>query len=525
MNIKNAISKENLLTILFELLLLSAGALLFALSFPSFVYKWGIGPLAFIAMVPVFIVIHRIGFIKSVIYGAFFGYISYSLFNYWLATFDPMAFVAVPLIYASYFLVLFPALKMADNLFPRKGYILQIFIWVAYEYLRTKGFLGYSYGVIGYTQYNFLSLIGMADITGVSGVTLIVIYPSVVIGNAFKKGIVNFKVTYREWIRPSVIWLVLFTLFNVYGLVSRVDYSNSPVWRPALIQHNINSWRSGIDVFESALDKLFLISEEALEEKPDAIIWSETAFVPSINYYLKTRSERRRVEMIQNLFTFMKKGDVPFFLGNNDLYVTGEKRVNYNSVLHYDQGELKGNYHKTHLVPFSEHFPYENILPGLYNYILSLKVNFYGKGEEYTLFEQDGIKLAPLICFEDTFGYLSREFVNRGGDILLNLTNDSWSPEASCNIQHMAIAIFRTIENRRSMIRSTTGGFTTVIDPNGKRLGELEPFTDGFLITETPVFRDRTTIYTIWGNWFDILSVIISLVGLVLGVLFKIKLF
>ncbi|MBB6478664.1 apolipoprotein N-acyltransferase [Spirochaeta isovalerica] len=516
-------TRENILNLLFELFLLSLSGLIFALSFPSFLNRWGLFPLAFISLIPVFIVVHRIGFIKSIIYGAYFGYFSYSLFNFWLATFDPMAFVVVPIIYASYFLVLFPLLKLADRLFPAKGFILQIFLWLSYEFLRTKGFLGYSYGVLGYTQYNFLSLIGIADITGVAGVTFIVIYPSIIIGNALKEGIAHFKKTWREWLRPSVIWFSLFILFNIYGLVSKVNYDDTPKWRPALIQHNINSWRSGIEVFEEALDKLLEISNEALEEKPDALIWSETAFVPSIDYHLRTRVDRRRVELIHKLFDFMDQTDVPLFLGNNDLFYFGDKRVNYNSVFHYEKGELQGKYYKTHLVPFTEHFPYENIFPGIYQKILDLKVNFYGKGDEYTLFEQDGIKLAPLICFEDTFGYLSREFVLRGGDILMNLTNDSWSDEYACNIQHMGIAVFRTIENRRSMIRSTTGGFTTVIDPNGKRIAELEPFTEGYLISDVPVYNERTTIYTKFGNWLDILSIILSFSGIALGILLKIK--
>lgn len=523
MNLKNVFSKKNLVDTVFEILLLSAGSLIFSLSFPSFLNQWGIAPLAFIAMIPVFIVVHRAGYIKTIIYGAFFGYLSYSIFNYWLATFDPVSFVIVPLIYASYFIVVFPLLKLADTLFPRKGYILQIFIWLAYEFLRTKGFLGYSYGVIGYTQYNYLSLIGISDITGVAGVSFIVIYPSVLLGNALKDGFSSFKMNYRIWIKPAVTWLVLFSIFNIYGVLAKVDYSDSPLWRTALIQHNVNSWRSGIDVFEEALDKLISISEDALKEEPDTVIWSETAFVPSINYYMKTRSDRRRVELIQELYAYIDRSNTSLILGNNDLIVDGDHSVNYNAILQYENGKLKDKYYKTHLVPFSEHFPYEKIMPRLYNYILSLHVNFYGQGEQYTIFDQNGVKLAPLICFEDTFGYLSREFVLRGGEVFLNLTNDSWSTEYASNIQHMAIAVFRTVENRRSMVRSTTGGFTTAIDPNGKRLGELEPFTENFLITDTPVYTGRTTIYTRFGNWLDISSVIISIFSLVGGIIIKLR--
>ncbi len=523
MGINRVCTKKTLTNIIFELLLLTAGALIFALSFPSFISRWGLAPLAFIAIIPVFIVVHRVGYLKSFIYGAFFGYVSYSIVNYWLATFDPMAFIVVPLIYASYFLILFPLLKLADQLFPRKGFILQLFIWLAYEFLRTKAFLGYSYGVIGYTQYNFLSLIGISDITGVAGVTLIVIFPSIIIGNALKDGIRSFKENLKLWIKPSVIWLILFVCFNIYGSVSKVDYSDSPTWKTALIQHNVNSWRSGITVNEEALDIIISLSEMALEENPDTIIWSETAIVPPIEYIMKNRTNRRKVELIQNIYDFMERTEIPLILGNNDWIGTADKHLNYNSVLHFQNGELQNTYHKTHLVPFSEHFPYERIFPRLYEYIISLKVSFYDQGDEYIIFEQNGFKLAPLICFEDTFGYLSREFVLNGADVLVNLTNDSWSSEYASNVQHMAIAVFRTVENRRSMVRSTNAGFTTVIDPNGKRIGALEPFTEDFLVTDTPVYNNRTTIYTRFGNWLDYVSILIAILGILSGVYIKYK--
>lgn len=87
----------------------------------------------------------------------------------------------------------------------------------------------------------------------------------------------------------------------------------------------------------------------------------------------------------------------------------------------------------------------------------------------------------------------------------------------------MGIAVFRTVENRRSMIRSTNGGYTTAIDPNGKRIGELEPFTEGFLLAEVPVYNSKNTLYTRFGDWFNSLSIIISILGLCWGLLIKYK--
>ena len=84
----------------------------------------------------------------------------------------------MPPIYSVYFLALFPLLKAADSLFPRDGFILQTLIWVAYEFAKIQGFLGYAYGIMGFSQYLFLPLARLSSLTGVWGVSLIVIFPS-----------------------------------------------------------------------------------------------------------------------------------------------------------------------------------------------------------------------------------------------------------------------------------------------------------------------------------------------------------
>ena len=91
-----------------ELLLLLLSSLLFALAFPSFLSKWGLAPIAFISIIPVFIVIHTSSWKSIVPYGAFYGFITYGIFNFWLSTFHPLAIIIVPTIYATYFVFLFP---------------------------------------------------------------------------------------------------------------------------------------------------------------------------------------------------------------------------------------------------------------------------------------------------------------------------------------------------------------------------------------------------------------------------------
>ena len=508
-----------------ELALLLSGALLFALAFPSFAYRWGFGFLGFFSLIPVFLLIRRVGFRKSALYGFLYGYIAYTLFNFWLATFNPVSFVVVPMIYAVYFLFWFPLFKWADRAFPRWGYLVQVLFWLAYEIFRVQGFLGYSYGILGYSQYRFTSLIGIADLTGVLGVSFLVVFPSAWIARylVFRKEegrSFAFLKKARFLILPGLVYIVLLAGSFVYSVSAKVDYSDTPKWRSALIQHDINAWRSGIEVYTEALDKLIEVSRDSLEDEPEAVVWSETAFVPSIKWHDRRREERDKYDLVQDLKEFLSEQDVPFLIGNNDTVSVAGKRETYNSVLLFNRDEIIDTYHKIHLVPFGEHFPYEKIFPRFYKYILNNGATFYVHGEEITVFDLGKVRVSPLICFEDTFGYLSRDFVREGAQVLVNVTNDSWSPAQACSIQHAGMAVFRSVENRRSMIRATNGGFTCLIDPNGKITSWLEPFTADHLTVDVPVYDEKETLYTRTDFLFDRFIMIFSVI---MGVILLVK--
>src|SRR6056297_2416690 len=101
--------------------LVAIGAVLFSLSFPNLVSTWGWWPLAYVALVPVFVLVHRSSWTEVVFYGFLYGLATYVLHNYWLSGFHPLALIAVPLIYATYFLAFFPLLKLATVLLPKYG--------------------------------------------------------------------------------------------------------------------------------------------------------------------------------------------------------------------------------------------------------------------------------------------------------------------------------------------------------------------------------------------------------------------
>lgn len=510
--------------VIHHFLLMGSSALLFTAAFPNSLFKEGLPLLAFVAYIPIFILIQEISLPVSVLWGALYGYLSYALFNYWLSVFHPLAGIVVGVIYLTYFAILFPLLKLSEYLFPKKYYILQWLLWLSYEYLRTKGFLGYAYGITGYSQWNMGPLIQIADIGGVWLVSALVVFPSVYLAALYgrwNKERSAFKI--GKDVGAAVAWVLALIATLVYGYMRPLNYTGAPVKRLALIQHNADPWRGGLPAYRRNFEVLKRLSLEAIQQEPslDLVVWSETAFVPRIYWHTTYRDDPESYVLVKELLDFLATQSVPYVIGNDDarLEVNEEgrwERVDYNAVMLFEKGEEQGIYRKIHLVPFTEHFPYKKQLPWVYEALRNADTHFWKKGTEYTVFESSGLRFATPICFEDTFGYLSREFVRRGAEIIVNLTNDAWAHSLACQMQHATMAVFRAVENRRSVVRATASGQTCAIDPNGKITAMGEPFTETYLIAAVPLVSEAT-LYTAWGDWAAYLFVGAALGGLLLG--------
>ena len=411
--------------------LLAISVLLFSLAFPSFLSRWGFSPLAFIAFVPLPFVLRRNGFVATALLGLLYGYASYALFNFWLAKFHPLAHIIVPVVYGAYFVVLFPLLKAADDLFPRYGFIAQLVIWLAYEYVRTLGFLGYSYGTIGYSQYLFLPLAQFASFAGVLGVSAIVAFPSFYLGRVAidwyenRRALQSTAVFTRSRYIELGIYLAIFVVILLVGIFRESDFSDQPNWRVSLIQQNVDPWRGGDRAYQASFDIHTRLSLEAEAESPDIVIWSETAFVPSISWHTRYRTDTSRFALVKDLTSFLDGRQIPYVIGNGDGQLADParppadsfgrlNRVDYNAVLLYERGVIVDTYRKLHLVPFTEYFPFQEQLPGIYQWLKDADTHFWERGTEYTVFDAGGVRFSTPICYEDTFGYISRNFVRRG---------------------------------------------------------------------------------------------------------------
>ncbi|MDR1625838.1 MAG: apolipoprotein N-acyltransferase [Spirochaetia bacterium] len=508
--------------------ILVLGGVVFSLAFPSPLSRDGWWPLAYVAAAPAFYVASRASWKTAPLYGALYGFVCYAIFNYWLLTFHPLAIFIVPMIYLGYFLVCFPFLRLAAFLFPRYGYAVQVLIWISYEILRTKGFAGYSYGIIGYSQYLFLPLLQIAEATGVWGVSFLVVFPSAYLAAALPEfrgeGAPRIRAFFRRHRAEALAYAGLFALACVYGFFAPVGLEGTRAWKIALVQHNIDPWEGGVRAYRDNLNRLVALSQKALEENPDIVAWSETAFVPGIDWHTRYRRDQELYALVDELRRFLSVQTTPFVFGNDDGQLERDRygatrRVDYNAAILFDKGRIAGTYRKIHLVPFTEHFPYERTFAFFYKMLKEANTHFWEKGTDYVVFEAAGVRFSTPICFEDSFGYISRRFVQEGAQVILNITNDSWSGSVASEMQHLQMSVLRAVENRRSVARATNGGMTAVIDPNGKILQMHEPFTEGYLLGKVPVYDGPATVYTRFGDWFAWLCLVLALGILAAGLL------
>jgi apolipoprotein N-acyltransferase len=524
-------------SILIQLGLVFLASILFAASFPNVVFINGLPFLAWFAYIPIIIVIRKNNLLTCAGYGAIYGLIAYSLFNYWLAKFHPLAGTIVYSIYLIYLSMVFVFLKFACILFPKRGYLVQWVIWLAYEYLRTKGFLGYSYGITGYSQWRMIPLIQIASITGVWGVCALVTFPSFWLAQAcnnlnpsdLKK---SFALFFRKEKIPAIIWAAALASALIFGFINIKDFSSYPNAPIALIQHNTDPWAAAkaptswqvTQAYRDDLEKLMRLSDAALssQPKPLLVVWSETAFIPRIYWHTTYRDDQNSWLIVKELLEYLSSKDVPFLIGNDDGRMDSTKnpnaaekfRIDYNAALLFEKGINTATYRKLHLVPLTEHFPYKKQFPFIYEWLKKADTHFWEKGGEETVFAGRGFNFSAPICFEDTFGYLSKNFVRRGADVLVNLSNDAWSGSLPSQYQHLAMAVFRSVENYRPMVRATSSGQTCAIDPNGRVTDMLPPFTEITVNVTVPLVK-KTTIYTLYGDYLAIFFTFLAAVLLI----------
>lgn len=497
------------------------GALLFSLSFPSFLSIRGFAVLAWFALVPLFLVIIHCRPLPAMVYVVSFGSLTAVILNYWHGTYSYISLAFSVIIIGLFFILLAPLIVFAARGLGRWGFAAMPFLWVAFDFARSIGYIGYPWGLFGVSQYRFLPLIQVADLAGVWAVTFILV-------------LVNSAIAWTLAYKPRRTWIplasagglaVLALIYGAVSLISARSLEPRDSMRIVLVQQNTDPRKHDYQLsFDTLKEQTSLALAASAPRIPDLVVWPEGGFKADIRYWRdRPRASSSGKKLVDQFMEYTSTLGTYLVTGTQDhVYVPegedGEDiKRNYNSSVFVDNtGEVVDFYHKIHLVPFTEHFPYKDRFPALAALLDKFDTSDWKQGEERTVFDHPVGDFFTPICFEDIFPNDIRRFVDSGADVIVNISNDYWSLDPVQGKQHAAHAMFRAIENRRPMVRATSSGLTTAITPEGRMSEEFPPYyTAGYLTVDVPIHERRTTLYTRAGGWLPWLSMIASVLALV----------
>jgi apolipoprotein N-acyltransferase len=254
--------------------------------------------------------------------------------------------------------------------------------------------------------------------------------------------------------------------------------------------------------------ELMKLSEQALTNQTDVLIWPEASIPKLLRYEPAIHEPLYELARTHHVWIIVGADDAEPRKGSTD---PREAEFYNSSFLISPEGKLVRRYRKRSLVIFGEYIPLERWLPFL-KWFTPVTGSFT-PGDKPEPFELSdfGAKTSVLICFEDNFPHLVRDYVETDTDFLINITNNGWFGESAAQWQHAANAIFRAIENGVPLVRCSNNGLTCWVDETG-RLREI--FRDssgriygaGFMKIDLPIRemgRSGTpTFYNRHGDWF-----------------------
>ncbi|MCX7973612.1 MAG: apolipoprotein N-acyltransferase [Candidatus Aminicenantes bacterium] len=491
--------------------------LLAALAFPKFNLSFFI----WISLIPLLMIVFQSNQKRAFLAGWLAGLGFYGLLLYWIP-YVPAHYGNLPLslsLLIYFLLISFLALFWAlyawlqariIHFFPTYGFVAAGFLWVSFEYILTFFLTGFPWGLLGYAQAQNLPLIQIASITGIYGVSFIIIF--------FSASFVQSLLKRKKF--PFFFSLGLVLLLHLSGLIQLKKPLDSPLsfqFKAAVIQGNVSSQIYWDFTPEAEIEKLFdhhlHLTNEAIARGARLVIWPEFS-VP----LCFSCPEQRYLNFKKRLEKLVKETGVTLLLGTNERSSGLDHPEFYNTALCLSPDLSITTYYKMHLVPFGEYTPYKKIFSFIEK--VTHAIGDVTPGKEHRLHSFQGLAFGSPICYEIIFPDLVRKFVKRGATFLVTITNDGWYGKSSAPYQHFQIALVRAIENRRYLLRSATTGISGIIDPFGRVIKRSSLMTVEVL--EAPINPiQKMTFYTRFGDVWSWLCLTLSLLFVILTLVRK----
>lgn len=465
-------------------------SILFAIAF----LPLGTGFLAYFTIVPLFFLLEKVTLTDAIFYGYLFGFLSNIFSLFWIANATLPGMVGAVLILALYNIIFFVLYWLIRRKSLTWAVVGSPFLWVAVEWIRSHGTLGFPWLNLSHTQASYPVIIQFAEFTGEMGISFWLVLVNIGFYLLLKW---KFK---RKSIVILASLILLFAVPIAWG-IHRL-HKNPPEdtgFRVALLQGNVDPYLKWTKSFQKENFRLYYsMIQEAAEKKADFIILPETA---TASYLTHTRYELREYRQLVDSI------GIPVLFGSLDFRDTDRRRYYNAAFLMHPTRRTLDRYYKIQLVPFSEKTPLADSFPFLYD--IDFGQGNFSSGKEKTIFRVDGYRFATLICFEAMFPELVRKFVVKKIDFIVNITNDGWFGNTPGPYQHLFACLLRAVETRRPIVRCANTGVSAVIDPMGRITSHTKYNEKTILFANVPQ-KLKTTFYTRYGDITGKLSLSIT---------------
>ncbi|MDL1889842.1 apolipoprotein N-acyltransferase, partial [Nitrospirales bacterium NOB] len=426
-------------------------------------------------------------------------------------------------VYLGLYLAIYAAgLCWIRSAFPTLGFLPAPFLWVSLELIRTYVLTGLPWVLFGYSQYQTLSIIQLADHFGVYGVSFLL----VLVNAALAETILWSIKAYRGFQRHSFPWPsaaaavagVGMALFYGVTLLSAADQVPVRTLSVGVVQPNVEQAQKWDVAFRQETMGRFARLTADLGPDVDLIVWPEAA-TPFV-FELEPQYRAIVSDMAQ-------QADAPLLFGSPALrrYPDGRPFLLNSAYLLATEGQILGRYDKQHLVPFGEYIPFHNSLLFFLDKLVEGIGDFEaGPGPTLLMFKPREkvppmaaaatapdfhVKFGVVICYEVIFPNLVRQFAANGADFMVTVTNDAWFGPSSAPYQHFGMVVLRAVENRMAFARAANTGISGFIDPYGRVTQQSSIFTQTAL-KDTIMLSPQRTFYAQYGDLFAYGCVILT---------------
>lgn len=487
--------------------LILGGALLYVLAFPPFHLLIP----SFLCLIPAVRLIvdaeqDARPLRRRLVQGFWFGFLARGFVLYWMpialwrfTPFIVFGYVATVAILALYMAGAFALTGWITRKTPLPLVLVFPVLWTAMDWaIGHQGDIRFPWLGLGTSLTGFPTLVQLADVVGARGVGLLLVAANAALALAWMR-MRERRVALRYL--AGVIAGVVLALG--YGLVRERQIATRPVGVVAVIQPNIEEkWDGGPDKPDpdSIVYGTARLAEQALEEtQARLVVWPEVA-VP--DYFV------RHPGWYRSIASLAIRHQAEQLVGGLDWARPDGGFEYYNAAFLFDRlgrADAQPVYHKQYLVPITERVPFVN--PRWF------KLTFFGgfaEGDAGPVYRVGIGTFGVLICYESIFENLARDYRRRGGEFLVNITNDAWFGRTSAPYQHAAHLVMRAIENRMGVARAANTGISEFVDPLGREHRRTGLYVRTF-VADTLVTSDHVTLYTRWGDWLGWLSVVVAI--------------